>query len=75
MAISDTLSQASHEIRGYLENQPSVYAAVRGDMDKLLAEMDRLRTLLDHPKYDPTGPYASVREATWHAVGKSVANE
>lgn len=39
MAISDTLSDAIEEMRGYLANQPSMYASKRPRLDKLIAEM------------------------------------
>lgn len=69
MAITDTLSDAALEIRGYLANQPSMYAPVLGQIEKLLAEMDSLRTALDTPPYnDPTGPEANVSEALHAAI-------
>jgi hypothetical protein len=70
MAISDTLSDAINEIRGYLRNQPSMYASVRPELDKLLSDMDAMRAALDRPPFDdPTGPQASVTEAMSEIIG------
>lgn len=68
MAISDTLSNAAEEIRQYLVAQPSMYADVISDVGRVLGAMDVLRHRLDDQRYDPSGPWASAREAAWSAV-------
>lgn len=47
--ISDTLSDAAHEIRKYLCENSDTYADMLGDILALLAEMDRVRIKLDTP--------------------------
>jgi hypothetical protein len=48
--ISDTLSDAAHEIRRYLDDMPDVYGAtIRPEIDKVLGVMDALRIKLDAP--------------------------
>ena len=47
--ISDVLSDAVQEMRDYLAELPETYANVRGDLDKLIADMDAMRARLDAP--------------------------
>lgn len=47
--ISDTLSDAAHEIRQYLENYPDVYAGMEDKITSVLMAMDALREELDTP--------------------------
>lgn len=69
MAISDVLFDAGEMISDYLHNQPSMYAEVRPQIDTLLADMERIRVLLDTPPLnDPAGPLASVSEALTAAL-------
>lgn len=51
--ISDTLSDAAREIRGYLETHATMYADTRPLIEDLLSKMDTVRALLDTP---PTKP-------------------
>ena len=48
--ISDTLSDAAHEMRVYLDNYPEAYAGLmRLRIETLLMAMDTVRTDLDTP--------------------------
>lgn len=49
MAVSDILSDASEEIRDYLDGHPGMYEDVRPQIEALLDEMKRVRVLLDTP--------------------------
>lgn len=49
MALSDTLFEAAEEIRDYLRDGPHMYAEVRPQIEVLLADMERIRVMLDTP--------------------------
>jgi hypothetical protein len=49
MAVSDILFDASEGIREYLQTNPRMYDEVQPRLNKLLSEMDALRTELDTP--------------------------
>lgn len=47
--ISDILSDASHEIKRYMNTYPNAYKGVVAEVDVLLASMDALQAKLDAP--------------------------
>ena len=48
--VSDTLSDAAHDIREYLRRMPDVYEGkTRDEIQTLLTHMDRVRVKLDTP--------------------------
>jgi hypothetical protein len=49
MAVSDTLFEAIEEIRDCLASNPGMYGTDRPQIEALLAEMQRVRVLLDTP--------------------------
>lgn len=49
MAVSDTLFDAIEDIRDDLTSHPGMYGAVHPQIEALLAEMERVRLLLDTP--------------------------
>ena len=63
--ISDTLSDAVREIRGYLANFPNTYNDVAPVIETLIEHMDAVRAMLDTS--DPTSARtsAAVLEAAW----------
>lgn len=50
--ISDTLSDAAHDIREYLEIYPRNYASVQIEIERVLVAMDALRSKLDAPIHE-----------------------
>lgn len=59
MAVSDTLFDAIEEIRDTLASQPRMYGAVRSQIETLLADMERVRLLLDTPPPSDAGGIAA----------------
>lgn len=55
--ISDTLSDAAHNIRRYLREKPEMYAEIANEIEALLAEMDRIRIILDTPPREQKETY------------------
>lgn len=49
MAVSDTLFDAIEAIRDDLASHASMYGTVRPQIETLLAEMERVQSLLDAP--------------------------
>lgn len=47
--ISDTLSEATEEIRWYLNKMPEAYVGLRPRIDSLITEMEAIRIELDTP--------------------------
>jgi len=47
--ISDTLSDAVREIRGYQQHMPEEYSDLGPQIDAVVKQMDLLRTYLDTP--------------------------
>jgi hypothetical protein len=47
--ISDTLRQSHSEISEYLKEFPETYAEMLPEITALLAEMERIRIILDTP--------------------------
>ena len=45
--ISDALSSAANEVRNYLRDYPQVYAGTRQRLERLVNEMDEVRSILD----------------------------
>lgn len=60
MAVSDTLSEAVDEIRDVLNNHSGMYGEIRPQIEALLAEMERVRILLDTPPAGDPGGSASA---------------
>jgi hypothetical protein len=52
MAISDVLFEAHDGISDYLVRVPERYEDVRERLERLLAEMDAIRKILDTPPVD-----------------------
>ena len=50
--ISDVLAQAISDIRGYQRDLPKVYRDLKPRIDRLVAEMDKLRDELDTAPQD-----------------------
>jgi hypothetical protein len=49
---SDVLFDAAEAIRGYQRDQPDAYDGMKAELDRLLAEMDRIRIVLDTQPWD-----------------------
>jgi hypothetical protein len=47
--ISDVLFEAVKEIRRYQRDMPRSYDFMKGELDWLVEEMDRIREMLDTP--------------------------
>jgi hypothetical protein len=71
--ISDTLSEAGDEIRRYLDEMPEVYSGeMREKIERLLLNMDAIRSELDAPPASSQEVETYEIQASWGVLRRGV---